>query len=70
MPHSLIVWMNGRRVGAWSQVRDSAIFQYDDAWAAAPDRRLLSLSLAFSPDNAPHRGAVVRGYFDNPPPDR
>ncbi|MEO6245028.1 MAG: type II toxin-antitoxin system HipA family toxin [Opitutaceae bacterium] len=61
--------MNGRRVGAWSQARGTAIFQYDAAWAAAADRRRLSLSLDFSPDNAPHRGAVVSDYFDNLLPD-
>jgi len=57
--------MNGRRVGVWAHVRGGASFQYDPVWAAASDRRRLSLSLDFSPDNAPHRGRVVDDYFDN-----
>lgn len=69
MPAPLIVWMNGRRVGAWSQARSSSSFQYDPAWTAAADRRRLSLSLDFSPDNTPHKGTVVDNYFDNLLPD-
>jgi serine/threonine-protein kinase HipA len=69
MPASLIVWINGRRVGAWSQSRGSSSFQYDPAWTAAADRRRLSLSLDFSPDNTPHKGTVVDDYFDNLLPD-
>lgn len=69
MASSLIVWMNGRRVGAWTQARGNSIFHYDPAWAAAPDRRRLSLSLDFTPDNAPHKGTVVDNYFDNLLPD-
>jgi serine/threonine-protein kinase HipA len=61
--------MNGRRVGAWSQARGSSSFQYDPAWTAAADRRRLSLSLDFSPDNTPHKGTVVDDYFDNLLPD-
>jgi serine/threonine-protein kinase HipA len=61
--------MNGRRVGVWSQTRGSSSFQYDASWAEAADRRRLSLSLDFSPDNAPRKGAVVDNYFDNLLPD-
>ena len=64
-----MVWMNGRRVGVWSQARGTSSFQYDPAWTAAADRRRLSLSLDFSPDNTPHKGAVVDDYFDNLLPD-
>lgn len=66
---SLVIWMNGRRVGVWSQTRGSSSFQYDPAWTEAADRRRLSLSLDFSPDNASHKGAVVDDYFDNLLPD-
>lgn len=59
MSTSLIVWMNGQRVGVWTQARGKAAFQYAPAWAAAPDRRRLSLSLHFQPGNAEHKGAVV-----------
>lgn len=69
MASSLIIWMNGRRVGVWSQARGASIFRYDPAWAAAPDRRRLSLSLDFTPNNAPHKGPVVDHYFDNLLPD-
>jgi serine/threonine-protein kinase HipA len=61
--------MNGRRVGVWSQARGQSSFQYDPAWTVAADRRRLSLSLDFRPDNAPHKGAVVDNYFDNLLPD-
>jgi serine/threonine-protein kinase HipA len=69
MPASLKVWMNGRYVGTWTHTRGTSIFQYDPVWAAAPDRRRLSLSLDFQPGNAPHKGAVVENYFDNLLPD-
>ncbi|MDP2138828.1 MAG: type II toxin-antitoxin system HipA family toxin [Candidatus Didemnitutus sp.] len=69
MSSSLIVWMNGQRVGVWTQARGSATFQYDPAWAAAPNRRRVSLSLDFQPGNAEHKGAVVTDYFDNLLPD-
>ncbi len=69
MASSLIVWMNGRRVGVWSQAQGTSIFHYDPAWAAATDRRRLSLSLDFTPNNTPHKGIVVDNYFDNLLPD-
>lgn len=69
MPNSLIVWMNGQRVGVWTQARGSATFQYDPVWVAAPDRRRLSLSLDFQPGNLEHKGAIVMDYFDNLLPD-
>lgn len=69
MPASLHVWMNGRHVGVWTHARGTSSFQYDAVWAAAADRRRLSLSLDFQPGNAPHKGAVVESYFDNLLPD-
>src|SRR5690606_40527921 len=38
-------------------------------WQAAPHGRPLSLSLPLTPGTAPHRGEVVRAYFDNLLPD-
>lgn len=62
--------MNGVFVGTWkAQPNGSDVLQYDDAWVAATPGRPLSLSLPFTPGNAPHRGEVVRAYFDNLLPD-
>ena len=69
MPASLHVWMNGRHVGVWTHSPGTSSFQYDPVWAAAPDRRRLSLSLDFQPGNAARKGAVVESYFDNLLPD-
>lgn len=66
----LVVWMNGERVGVWSQPRaGSPSFQYDAGWVASPAARVLSLSLPFAPGNAPHRGETVTYFFDNLLPD-
>ena len=69
MPASLHVWMNGRHVGVWTHSPGTSSFQYDPVWAAAPDRRRLSLSLDFQPGNGTRKGAVVESYFDNLLPD-
>ncbi|MDP2033253.1 MAG: type II toxin-antitoxin system HipA family toxin [Polaromonas sp.] len=63
------VWANGERVGTWSVVDAEHRFAYDDNWPASPAARWLSLSLPFMPDNLPHRGEVVRNFFDNLLPD-
>lgn len=69
-PNELVVWMNGIRVGTWTQgKRGGDSFQYDPAWVADPAARVLSLSLPFVPGNIPHRGAVVTRFFDNLLPD-
>ena len=66
----LVVWMNGERVGVWSQPRAGATtFHYDPAWVNSEVGRALSLSLPFTPNNAPHRGDVVTHFFDNLLPD-
>ncbi|MDB5871052.1 MAG: toxin HipA [Ramlibacter sp.] len=65
----LAVWTNGERVGAWSVANGEHRFQYESSWAASPAGRRLSLSLPFTPDNVPHRGDVVRNFFDNLLPD-
>ncbi|MBX3587840.1 MAG: type II toxin-antitoxin system HipA family toxin [Ramlibacter sp.] len=63
------VWINGQRVGVWSVADAEHRFQYDAEWLASPAGRWLSLSLPFTPDNVPHRGDVVRNWFDNLLPD-
>ena len=66
----LSVWMNGLRVGTWTQPRTGApSFHYDPAWIASDAARVLSLSLPFTPGNTPHRGAVVSNFFENLLPD-
>ena len=66
---SLVIWMNGVRVGIWTQTRGAHFLQYDPAWVNSPAGRALSLSLPFTPANVPHRGAVVANFFDNLLPD-
>ena len=66
----LVVWMNGKRVGVWTPpASGSSAFQYDTDWFEAPERRVLSLSLPFTPGNVPHAGKVVANFFDNLLPD-
>lgn len=66
----LVIWMNGLRVGVWSPpVANASSFQYDPAWIEAPERRVLSLSLPFTPGNVPLRGRMVTDFFDNLLPD-
>ena len=69
MPNSLAVWMNGVRVGTWTQSRGRDSFQYDAAWAQSDIGRVLSLSLPFTPGNVSHTGDRVRFFFDNLLPD-
>ena len=71
-PHrrTLGLWMNGQFVGTWRLgAGGEDILEYDQAWKAAPQGRPLSLSLPFTPGTTPHRGEVVRAYFDNLLPD-
>lgn len=68
-PNELVTWMNGVRVGTWTQSQRGSSFQYDPAWVADPAGRALSLSLPFLPQNLPHRGEVVENFFDNLLPD-
>jgi len=66
---TLGVWMNGRYVGAWEQVRGGRDrFSYDKEWISNPQGRPLSLSLPMTSDAAITSGAV-RHYFDNLLPD-
>ncbi len=71
-PHtrSLGLWMNGVRVGTWRMAPHSPdSLQYDPSWVQSREGRPLSLSLPFTPGNAPHRGERVSHYFDNLLPD-
>jgi serine/threonine-protein kinase HipA len=69
MPSTLGIWMNGLRVGTWTQARGVHSLQYDPDWVESLVGRALSLSLPFTPGNVPHAGDVVRNYFDNLLPD-
>jgi serine/threonine-protein kinase HipA len=67
---TLGLWMNGLRVGTWSIAPNAPdVLQYDRAWAESDQGRPLSLSLPFTPGLAPHRGELVRAYFENLLPD-
>jgi len=67
---ALGLWMNGEFVGTWQPGADGEdALAYDPAWKRSPQGRALSLSLPFTPGDAPHRGEVVRSYFDNLLPD-
>ncbi len=62
--------MNGIHVGRWElQPQAGDVLVYADTWVAARQGRPLSLSLPFTPDNAPHKGDAVRAYFENLLPD-
>ena len=62
--------MNGAYVGVWSLAPHAPdTLQYDLAWTQSEQGRPLSLSLPFTPGNAPHRGEKVRAYFENLLPD-
>lgn len=67
---SLGLWMNGVHVGTWSLAPNAPdTLQYDLAWTQSEQGRPLSLSLPFTPGNAPHRGEKVHAYFENLLPD-
>jgi serine/threonine-protein kinase HipA len=64
------LWMNGVEVGTWSITPSAGdSLQYADAWTRSEHGRPLSLSLPFTPGNAPHRGPKVAAYFENLLPD-
>lgn len=66
---SLVIWMNGLRVGTWTQTRGTHVLEYNPAWVNSSAGRALSLSLPFTPGNSAHRGDMVVNYFDNLLPD-
>jgi serine/threonine-protein kinase HipA len=61
--------MNGERVGTWSASPTGDELRYEASWLTSPQARPLSLSLPFNPGNLPHKGGVVRDYFENLLPD-
>jgi serine/threonine-protein kinase HipA len=66
---SLIVWMNGERVGEWGTRRGGThFFRYEESWADSKRVRALSLSLPLTADREV-RGPQVESYFDNLLPD-
>ena len=65
----LTIWMNGVRVGTWSRTRSGQTLQYDPGWITSSVGCVLSLSLPFTPGNAPRQGDAVENYFDNLLPD-
>jgi serine/threonine-protein kinase HipA len=63
------VWMNGRFVGTWQQLRGGRDrFTYDKAWQEDPQYRLLSLSIPMTATGE-ITDVVVGNYFDNLLPD-
>lgn len=67
---ALSVWMNGIRVGTWTQTAQGGQeFDYDPSWLQAPDRRPISLSLPLRPSGEPYRDERVLNFFDNLLPD-
>jgi len=67
---ALGLWMNGARVGTWELLpHQGDVLKYEDTWVSAPEGRPLSLSLPFTPGNSPHKGDIVRAYFENLLPD-
>ena len=57
--------MNGEFIGHWSVGPQGEELMYSVEWLNSPRSRPLSLSLPFMPRNRPHRGSVVRAYFEN-----
>lgn len=69
LTRALGVWTNGMLVGRWTLGPDGASrFSYDDAWAASPLGRPLSLSMPLVAGHA-YAGDRVRNFFDNLLPD-
>jgi serine/threonine-protein kinase HipA len=67
---SLIVWMNGQRVGEWGTLRGGRthFLRYENTWAQSRQARALSLALPLTADREV-RGPQVESYFDNLLPD-
>src|SRR5688572_7668394 len=62
---SLAVWMNGQRVGTWTQRRsDISEFEYAKSWVESEFFRVISLSIPVTA-TLKVRGSEVTDYFDN-----
>ena len=67
---SLSVWTNGQKIGLWRlPARGDMELTYDLQWMAAPSGRPLSLSLPYTLDGSPLKGARVSNFFENLLPD-
>ena len=63
---SLVVWMNGERVGTWRRLSDNdEEFSYDRQWIDSPNARPISLSLPFSMERSAIRSEAVKNFFEN-----
>lgn len=66
---ALEIWMNGRHVGVWRQIRGNRDqLVYDPVWLSDPQFRILSLSLPVTASRE-FTSTKVRDYFDNLLPD-
>jgi serine/threonine-protein kinase HipA len=67
---SLLVWMNGERVGKWIAAPNEAQeFSYDAEWITARNARPISLSMPLGPEGTTYKGPVVERFFENLLPD-
>lgn len=67
---SLVVWMNGIKVGIWTCSGSTGhSFTYDENWLDDERCRPISLSMPLSQGLEPYTGDVVESYFDNLLPD-
>jgi serine/threonine-protein kinase HipA len=67
---TLMVWMNGERVGEWRfSPHGGHAFRYDEQWLTNPLRRPLSLSLPLEQGTERLTGPRVESFFDNLLPD-
>lgn len=63
---SLIIWMNGERVGTWRRLSDNEEeFTYDRQWVDSPNARPISLSLPISMERSAIRSEAVKSFFEN-----
>ncbi len=67
---SLVVWMNGERVGLWSVLPSNIHeFRYDGSWLELPEVRPISLSMPIVTTEYAYKGQVVEAFFENLLPD-
>lgn len=61
---SLVIWMNGERVGTLRRLSDNIEeFSYDRQWADSPNSRPFSLSLPISMECSAIRLEAVKSFF-------
>lgn len=67
---TLGIWINGTHAADWRIPRRGDVeLQYTPQWVEASDAAPLSISLPFTLENSPIKGAKVAFYFDNLLPD-